>query len=82
METNRIAVVAIIIENNDSAESVNAVLHGYAQYIVGRMGLPYREKAVSVISIVMDAPTAAINGLTGRLGMLTGVSAKALFSNK
>lgn len=82
MEDTRIAVVAIIVENSDRAEKVNSLLHEYGQFIVGRMGLPYHEKNVSVISVVMDAPTGIINGLTGKLGMLDGVGAKALYSNK
>lgn len=82
MEDTRIAVVAIIVENSDRAEKVNSLLHEYGQFIVGRMGIPYHEKNVSVISVVMDAPTGIINGLTGKLGMLDGVGAKALYSNK
>ncbi len=82
MQENRIAVVGIIIEESDSAEKVNAALHEFAPFVVGRMGLPYREKGINVISIVIDAPTAKINALTGKLGMISGVSAKALFSAK
>lgn len=82
MEDTRIAVIGIIVENADRAEKVNALLHEYGQFIVGRMGLPYREKNVNVISVVLDAPAGVINGLTGKLGMLDGVGAKALYSNK
>ncbi len=82
MEDTRIAVVAIIVENPDRVEKVNALLHEYGQFIIGRMGLPHREKNVNVISVVLDAPTSVINGLTGKLGMLDGVGAKALYSNK
>lgn len=82
MDDTRIAVVAIIVENAERAERVNALLHEYGQSVVGRMGLPYREKNVNVISVVLDAPTGIINGLTGKLGMLDGVAAKALYSNK
>lgn len=82
MEDTRIAVVAIIVENADRVDKVNALLHEYGQFIVGRMGLPHREKKVNVISVVLDAPAGVINGLTGKLGMLDGVGAKALYSNK
>ena len=82
MEDTRIAVVAIIVENADRVDKVNALLHEYGQVIVGRMGLPHREKNVNVISVVLDAPAGVINGLTGKLGMLDGVGAKALYSNK
>ncbi len=82
MEDTRIAVVAIIVENADRVDKVNALLHEYGQFIVGRMGLPHREKNVNVISVVLDAPAGVINGLTGKLGMLDGVGAKALYSNK
>lgn len=82
MEDTRIAVVAIIVENVDRVDKVNALLHEYGQFIVGRMGLPHREKNVNVISVVLDAPAGVINGLTGKLGMLDGVGAKALYSNK
>ena len=67
-------------KSNDSAEKVNAVLHDYGDYVVGRMGLPYREKGLNVISVVVDAPASVINGLTGKLGMIDCVSAKALYS--
>ena len=82
MEENRIALIGIIIENNEISENVNAVLHEYGGFIVGRMGLPYREKSLNVISVVVDAPNNIINSMTGKLGMLHGVSAKALYSNK
>ncbi|MFR5061648.1 MAG: TM1266 family iron-only hydrogenase system putative regulator [Christensenellales bacterium] len=82
MEENRIVLIGIIIENNEISENVNAVLHEYGGFIVGRMGLPYREKSLNVISVVVDAPNNIINSMTGKLGMLDGVSAKALYSNK
>ena len=80
MET-RIAILGIIIENMDSVSDVNELLHEYNKYIIGRMGMPYREKNVSVISIVMDAPNNIISTVSGKLGMLSGVSAKAVYSN-
>ncbi len=76
----RIALVGIIIEDLTSAESVNAVLHEWAQYIVGRMGIPYREKNVSIISVVIDAPQTQISAMTGKLGMIKGVNVKTVYS--
>ena len=81
MET-RVAVMSIIEENPDSVEKLNAMLHEYGPYIIGRMGMPYKEKNISVISIVMDAPNDVISALSGKLGMLEGVSAKAVYSKK
>ena len=82
MDEKRLALVGIIIENETAVEKVNSLLHEFGSYIVGRMGLPYRDKGVSVISIVIDAPSPVINSLTGKLGMQNGVSAKALYSSK
>lgn len=79
MET-RLALIGIIVENNDSAEKINAILHDYNQYIVGRMGVPYRSKGVSVISIILDAPNTIISALSGKLGMLPHVTAKTIYS--
>lgn len=81
MET-RIAAVSIIVENADSVEKLNAILHEYGQYIIGRMGIPYHKRNISIISIVMDAPQEIITALSGKLGMLKDVSAKAVFSKK
>lgn len=75
----RIALIGIIVSDGEAVEIVNAVLHEYASYIVGRMGLPMRERKVSAITVVLDAPQNAINALTGKLGKIDGVSAKALF---
>ena len=80
MET-RVAVVGIIVEDIEQSERVNAVLHEYSQYILGRMGIPYRERGVSIISIAIDAPQDVINTLSGRLGKLPGISAKTAWSN-
>ena len=80
MEDTRIAVVAIIVENADRVDKVNALLHEYGQFIVGRMGLPHREKNVNIISVVLDAPMDVISALSGKLGRLKGVSSKALYS--
>ena len=77
---SRIAVISIIVENSDSVECLNRILHEYGIYIIGRMGIPYKPKGISVLSVVLDAPTEIVNALTGKLGMLDGVSAKTLFS--
>ena len=82
MENNRIAVMGIIIENTDNVSKVNKILHEYSDFIIGRMGIPYREENINIISIVLNAPNDKINSLTGKLGMLEGVSAKALYANK
>ena len=82
MDENKIAVVAIISHDFDSSEKINALLHDFGGFIVSRMGIPYRDKGVNVISVVLDAPAPVINGLTGKLGMIKGVSAKALYSGK
>ena len=81
MET-RVAVVSIIIEAGSDVEKVNALLHEFAPYIRGRMGIPYRRRAISIISVAMEAPQDAVNTLTGKLGRLPGVSAKTMYSGK
>lgn len=79
MET-RVAVVAIIIENPHSVTRLNEILHEYAPYIIGRMGIPYRVKKISVISIAMDAPQDIISAMSGKIGSLPGVTSKTAFS--
>ena len=81
MEETRVAVIGIIVENADAVDPLNAILHEYAPYILGRMGIPYREKGVNIISIAVDAPQNTINTLSGRIGKLPGVSAKTAYSN-
>ena len=81
MET-RIAIIGIIVEDRNQAASVNNLLSEYSAYIKGRMGIPYDEKEVSVISIVMDAPMDIISALSGKLGALQGVSTKTIYSKK
>lgn len=76
----RIAILGIIVEEPESAMSVNDLLHEYREYIIGRMGMPYREKSISVISVVLDAPNEIISALSGKLGMLDGVNSKAVYS--
>lgn len=78
---NRVAIVGIIVENINSAEKLNAILHEYAQYIIGRMGIPYRERKLNVISIAMDAPQDVISAMSGKIGNLDGVTVKTAYSN-
>lgn len=80
MET-RIAVIGIIVEDMESVEALNALLHQYGAYIIGRMGLPYRKRGISIVSIAVDAPQDVINALSGKIGKLSGVSAKTAYSN-
>lgn len=77
MET-KIAVISIIVEDSQATKATNEVLHQYSDYIVGRMGIPYREKEISIISIVVDAPQGEISSLSGKLGMITGINVKAI----
>ena len=80
MET-RIAVIGIIVENKDSVEELNKILHQYGEYIIGRMGIPYRKRGVNIMSLAIDAPQDVISALSGKLGRLSGISAKAAYSN-
>ena len=80
MET-RVAVIGIIVENPDATAKLNEILHEYGGAIIGRMGIPYRERGISVISIAVDAPQDVISALSGKLGRLEGVTAKAAYSN-
>ena len=80
MET-RVAVMSIIVEQNDSVETLNNLLHEYNQYIIGRMGIPYRQKNISIISIAIDAPQNMISTLSGKIGKLSGISVKTAFSS-
>ena len=74
----KIAVVAIIVSDKEAVSKINELLHAFGEHIIGRMGIPYREKDVNVISVVMDAPQEQINSLSGKLGMIKGVSSKVL----
>lgn len=80
MSENRLAVISVIVEKREQSAGINALLSEFGDYIIGRMGLPYKQKGVSVISVVLDAPTELINKLTGKIGMLDGVTAKTLMS--
>lgn len=76
----RIALIGIVVENNDSVEQLNSLLSQYGNYIIGRMGIPYREKSLSIISIAMDAPNNVISALSGKIGMLPGISSKTIYA--
>jgi putative iron-only hydrogenase system regulator len=77
---SRVALIGIIIENSASVEKMNLILHQFAQYIIGRMGVPYSKKNIAIISIALDAPGDVISSLSGKLGMLPGVSTKTIYS--
>lgn len=77
---SRVALIGIVVEDCKSVEKLNAILHDYSDYIIGRMGIPYREREISVISIVLDASNDVISDVSGKLGMLPGVNAKTIYS--
>lgn len=77
---SRIALIGIIVENKDSVEKINTILHEYSDFIVGRMGIPYHKKQVSVISVIIDASNEIINAMSGKLGMIPNVSTKTVYS--
>lgn len=76
----RIALIGIIVEDINVTEKLNTILHEYGQYIIGRMGIPYRQKNVSIISVVVDATNDVISSLSGKLGMIEGISVKTVYS--
>lgn len=78
MET-RVALIGIIVENTEEVDRLNKILHDYAEYIIGRMGIPYSKKNLNVISIVLDAPEEKISALSGKIGMLRGISSKVIY---
>lgn len=80
MET-RVALIGIIVENVESTPQLNQLLHEYGSYIIGRMGIPYRERKVNIISVAIDAPQDVINALSGKIGRLEGITAKTAYSN-
>lgn len=77
----RVAIIGIIVDNPDSVGKLNSILHEYSKYIIGRMGIPYHEKKINVISIAVDAPQDVISALSGKIGRLDGISSKAAYSN-
>ena len=80
MET-RVAVISLIVTQPEAVEELNAILHTYSSYIIGRMGLPYRQKNVNIICVAVDAPQDVISAMSGKIGKLKGVSSKATYSN-
>ena len=78
---HRVAVMSIIVEKGETVEQLNALLHAYGDYIIGRMGIPYRERKINIISIAIDAPQDRIAELSGKVGQLDGVSVKTAYSN-
>ena len=78
--TTRVAMISIVVEKPDHIEDVNQILQEYSSYIIGRMGIPYKERAISLISVTMDAPADKISAMTGKLGMLDGITSKALYA--
>lgn len=77
---NRVAMIAIVVENQNSVGELNELLHKFSHYIIGRMGIPYQKREVFLISVAVDAPADVISTLSGKLGMLNGVTAKAVYS--
>ncbi len=80
MDETRVALMGIIVENEDAVAQLNELLHGCGSYIIGRMGLPYRARGVNIISVVLDAPQDVISTLSGRIGRLEGVSVKTQYA--
>ena len=78
---SRIALIGIIVEHETSVTQLNSLLHEYGSYIIGRMGIPHRSRNINIISVAIDAPQDIINALSGKIGRLTGISAKTVYSN-
>lgn len=78
---DRVAIIGIIVENDSEIEKMNEILHEYSKYIIGRMGVPYHKRSISLISIMMDAPANIISALSGKLGMLKNISTKTIYSH-
>ena len=76
----RVAIIAILVTEKNSVAKINDLLHEYSDYIIGRLGLPYRQKKVNIISIILDAPQDKVSALAGKIGKLEGVTAQTLFS--
>ena len=79
--TTRVAVMAIIVEQSDSVEKLNAILPEFGKYIIGRMGIPYHKRNINIVSIALDAPQDEISALAGKLGSINGISVKTAYSN-
>ena len=80
--STRVALVGIIVEDREAAARINGLLHEYSEYVIGRMGIPYREKQLNVISVVLDAPQSMVSALSGKLGMIPGVSSKCVYGSR
>lgn len=80
MSKNRVALLGVIVDSADAVEPLNQLLHDAREYIIGRMGIPHRERGLNIISIVLDAPEDVVSALAGKVGMLPGVTAKAVYS--
>ena len=78
----RVTLIGIIVENTEAAPRINGLLHEYGEYIIGRMGIPYHEKQMNIISVVMDAPQEKVSALSGKLGMIPGVNSKCLYAQE
>ena len=78
----RVAVISIILKDSSTSESLNGILHEYGEYIIGRMGVPYREKGLRIISVAIDAPSDVINAMSGKIGRLKNVSSKVAYANE
>lgn len=76
----RVALIGIIVENLNCAKELNDILHEYSQYVIGRMGIPYSKREISIISVAVDAPNSVINALSGKIGKLDGVSVRTIYS--
>ncbi len=81
MEKTRVAVMGIIVESDENVAEINHLLHEYGKYIVGRMGIPYRERGINIIGVIIDAPQDQISALAGKIGRIEGVSIKVTYSN-
>ena len=80
-DETRVAVLGIIVENMDSVEALNAIVHDYREIVLGRMGIPYRQKKINIVSLAVDAPTEVINALSGKIGRLPGITVKTAYAN-
>lgn len=78
---SRVAVISIIVENREATDKLNSLLHEYGDYIIGRMGIPYRERKINVISVALDAPQDVVAALSGKIGAIEGIAAKTAYSN-
>ncbi len=82
MEETRVALIGIIVDDTSEISKLNELLHEFGQYIIGRMGVPYKDKGINVISIALDAPMDVISSLSGKIGMIKGISSKVIYSKK